>query len=46
MVLTVEDITYTYRIMSDIPGTYNFTGKIISWETALITGGDNQINVS
>ncbi len=46
MVLTVEDITYTYRIMSDIPGTYNFTGKIISWKTLIVTGGDRQISIS
>ena len=42
----MEDITYTYRVMSDIAGTYNFTGNILSWKTALITGGGNQINVS
>ena len=46
MLLTIEDITYTYRVMSDIAGTYNFTGKIISWNTGLTVDGDIQINIS
>ncbi len=41
----VEDITYTYRVMSDIAGTYNFTGKIISWKTGIMVDGDIQIEV-
>ncbi len=42
----VEDITYTYRAVSDTAGTYNFTGQIVSWETLVITGGDRQISIS
>ncbi len=41
----VEDITYTYRVMSDIAGTYNFTGKITSWKTGLMVDGDIQIEI-
>ncbi|MEA3343316.1 MAG: putative metal-binding motif-containing protein [archaeon] len=42
---SVEDITYAYKAVSYTVGTYNFTGKIVSWKALIMTGGDKQINI-